>query len=142
MIVGLTSGCWDLLHIGHLRYLARCRALCDLLVVGVDCDLMVKAAKGDKRPIICEDERLQLVAAQTPVGRAVMLRTISDLHHLSVAWQVDKVFKHEGFATVPREEIVGVHGTKAELVIVPDEPGLVSTSAIIERVMCRYGVTR
>lgn len=48
-IVGVTSGCFDLLHFYHLRYLERCRALCDFLIVGVDSDILVHANKTSGR---------------------------------------------------------------------------------------------
>ena len=55
----LTQGSYDLLHIGHFKYLEEGRAQGDILVVGVDSDAKVKKRKGKNRPIISEDERLQ-----------------------------------------------------------------------------------
>lgn len=132
MIVGLTSGCFDLIHFGHVVYLESCKKLCDKLIVGVDSDKMVKEAKGSSRPIIPEQERLTMVNSLYPVDSAFIISTLGDLWNISTQFSVDKVFKHEGFKKVDR--VVGVAGTKAELVIVPDVPGLVSTSEIIARV--------
>ena len=61
MIVGMTSGCWDLLHASHLYYLDRCKEQCDRLIVGVDSDQLVKDNKGPHRPIHSEIHRLDLV---------------------------------------------------------------------------------
>jgi D-beta-D-heptose 7-phosphate kinase/D-beta-D-heptose 1-phosphate adenosyltransferase len=133
--VGLTSGCFDLIHMGHLHYLDRCRRLCDKLIVGVDCDAMVRKAKGSFRPIINEFDRLALVSMLSCVDAAFMLRDLDDLHRIAIQFRVSFVFKHEGFAMLKKEEIVGVHGTGAELVLVPDEPGFVSTTDIINRVL-------
>ena len=58
----LTSGTFDILHIGHGRYLSRARGLGDVLVVGIDSDAKVKARKGPHRPVVGEDERAEMVA--------------------------------------------------------------------------------
>lgn len=136
MIVGLTSGCFDLIHYGYVIYLERCKALCDKLIVGIDCDNLVKKTKGDKRPIIPEQERLAMVNNLAPVNSAFIVKQLEDLHTMAIHFNVNKVFKHEGFKKI--KWVVGVEGTSAELVIVPDVPGLVSTSEIIERVLVRY----
>jgi rfaE bifunctional protein nucleotidyltransferase chain/domain len=57
-----TNGCFDLLHIGHLRYLKAARALGDCLVVGINSDASVRAIKGPTRPITLEIERAELLA--------------------------------------------------------------------------------
>jgi D-beta-D-heptose 7-phosphate kinase/D-beta-D-heptose 1-phosphate adenosyltransferase len=136
MIVGLTSGCFDLIHFGHIAYLERCKTLCDKLIVGVDSDEMVRKSKGENRPIISEIERLAMVNSLSPVDSAFIIHEVGDLHPISVKFGVDKVFKHEGFRKP--EDVIGVVDTKAELVIVPDVPGLVSTSEIIDRILGRY----
>lgn len=57
-----TNGCFDLLHVGHLRYLQAARALGDRLVIGLNTDASVQALKGPTRPIVPEDERAELLA--------------------------------------------------------------------------------
>jgi len=57
-----TNGCFDLLHIGHVRYLAEARSYGDLLVVGVNTDASVRALKGPRRPLIPEAERAEMLA--------------------------------------------------------------------------------
>lgn len=57
-----TNGCFDILHVGHARYLEEARALGHLLVVGVNSDSSVRALKGDDRPLVPESERAELVA--------------------------------------------------------------------------------
>ena len=61
--VVLTNGCFDILHVGHLRYLEQARALGDLLVVGVNSDDSVRRLKGPDRPIVREFERVEVLAA-------------------------------------------------------------------------------
>jgi rfaE bifunctional protein nucleotidyltransferase chain/domain len=69
--VVLTNGVFDLLHVGHLRYLRAARALGDVLVVGVNADSSVRAAKPG-RPFVSEGERAELVAALEPVDFVVI----------------------------------------------------------------------
>ncbi len=65
--VVLTSGSFDLIHLGHVKYLARAKELGDVLVVGVDSDEKIRARKGDDRPLVPEMERLEMLAHQRPV---------------------------------------------------------------------------
>ena len=69
----LTNGHFDLLHIGHLRYLRQARALGDVLVVGINSDESVRVRKPG-RPLVPEDERAELVAALEPVDYAVIFQ--------------------------------------------------------------------
>jgi D-beta-D-heptose 7-phosphate kinase/D-beta-D-heptose 1-phosphate adenosyltransferase len=61
--VVFTNGCFDLLHRGHVEYLQKAKALGDLLVVGVNTDASVKRIKGEKRPIVGEEDRAHVLAA-------------------------------------------------------------------------------
>ncbi len=61
--IAFTNGCFDLLHAGHIRYLSEARALADYLVVAINSDASVRRIKGDKRPLIPQDERAEVMAA-------------------------------------------------------------------------------
>jgi D-beta-D-heptose 7-phosphate kinase/D-beta-D-heptose 1-phosphate adenosyltransferase len=63
----LTSGSFDLIHLGHVKYLARAKELGGILVVGVDSDAKIRRRKGEDRPMVPENERLELLAHQRPV---------------------------------------------------------------------------
>jgi D-beta-D-heptose 7-phosphate kinase/D-beta-D-heptose 1-phosphate adenosyltransferase len=63
----LTSGSFDLVHLGHVKYLARAKELGDVLVVGVDSDSKIRRRKGEDRPLVPERERLEMLAHQRPV---------------------------------------------------------------------------
>jgi rfaE bifunctional protein nucleotidyltransferase chain/domain len=63
----LTSGSFDLVHLGHVKYLARAKELGDVLVVGVDSDDKIRRRKGEDRPMVPEGERLEMLAHQRPV---------------------------------------------------------------------------
>ena len=61
--VVLANGCFDILHVGHLRYLREARSLGDVLVVAVNSDISMRAIKDEGRPILSQNERLALVSA-------------------------------------------------------------------------------
>ena len=65
--VVLTSGSFDLIHLGHVKYLVRAKQLGDVLAVGVDSDTKIRRRKGEDRPMVPEGERLELLAHQRPV---------------------------------------------------------------------------
>ncbi len=67
-----TNGCFDLLHVGHVRYLQEARAQGDLLVVGVNSDVSVKRLKGPTRPIQNESDRAEILAALAAVDFVVI----------------------------------------------------------------------
>src|SRR5579884_1735686 len=69
-----TNGVFDVLHVGHVRYLQAARALGDLLVVGVNGDAGVRRLKGPTRPFVPEDERAELLAALACVDYVTILR--------------------------------------------------------------------
>src|SRR5438128_11028574 len=63
----LTNGCFDVLHVGHVRYLQGARDLGDLLVVGINSDAQVAILKGEGRPLLAAGERAELVASLAAV---------------------------------------------------------------------------
>jgi D-glycero-beta-D-manno-heptose 1-phosphate adenylyltransferase len=65
--VVLTSGSFDLVHLGHVKYLAKAKELGDVLIVGVDGDAKIRRRKGEDRPMVPEAERLEMLAHQRPV---------------------------------------------------------------------------
>ena len=60
--IALTNGCFDILHIGHARYLKEAKKLADILIVGINSDLSVKKIKGENRPINNENDRSELLS--------------------------------------------------------------------------------
>ena len=67
-----TNGCFDLLHVGHIRYLQEARKLGDYLIIGLNSDKSVKKIKGSLRPIIPETERAEVLAALESVSFVVL----------------------------------------------------------------------
>lgn len=83
----LTQGTWDMVHIGHARYLEKAKGCGDVLIVGVDSDEKVKSRKGPNRPLIPEDERLEILTHLRSVN-AVFLKHLKD-----PKWQLVKTVK-------------------------------------------------
>ena len=136
MIVGLTSGTFDLFHHSHLLFLERCKSYCQKLIVGVDSNDLVKKTKGPKRPIHDEIHRFNLLSSLQVVDSCFILKSLEQLTQISIEFNVSKFFKCETFKDV--KHIYGVHDAKAELVIIPDLPGMISTSKIIQDILDRH----
>jgi D-beta-D-heptose 7-phosphate kinase/D-beta-D-heptose 1-phosphate adenosyltransferase len=76
----LTSGTYDIIHVGHANYLEKARAFGDFLIVGVDSDKKVQKRKGPDRPIVPQDERLLMLAHLRHVD-ALVLKDLGDPEH-------------------------------------------------------------
>ena len=63
-----TNGCFDILHVGHVRYLREAKKLGDLLVLGLNSDSSVRVLKGEKRPLVPQDERADVLAGLETVN--------------------------------------------------------------------------
>ncbi|HZG51235.1 MAG TPA: adenylyltransferase/cytidyltransferase family protein, partial [Pyrinomonadaceae bacterium] len=72
-----TNGCFDILHVGHVRYLEAARALGDALLVAINSDAAVRALKGDSRPVMSEGERAEMLAALGAVSHVTVFDALS-----------------------------------------------------------------
>ena len=132
-----TNGCFDLLHVGHIRYLELARDEGDLLVVGVNSDASVRKIKGPLRPVTPEQERSELVAALHCVDYVVLFDTPDPLPLIELFRPAVLV---KG-ADWPPDRIVGadvVCGGGGRVVRAPLMPES-STTGIIERIVNRFG---
>ena len=82
-VVVTTNGCFDILHLGHLRYLQAARQLGDLLVVAINSDASVRELKGENRPLIPEDERAEMLAGLECVDYVVIFPELTPIELLS-----------------------------------------------------------
>lgn len=82
-VVVTTNGCFDVLHLGHLRYLQAARQLGDLLVVAVNSDSSVRQLKGENRPLVPEDERAEMLAGLECVDYVVIFPESTPIELLS-----------------------------------------------------------
>jgi rfaE bifunctional protein nucleotidyltransferase chain/domain len=127
--VVFTNGTFDLLHLGHVRYLRQARALGDALIVGINSDRSVRAYKGPGRPVTSEEDRAEVVAALSCVDGVVIFDDDTP-HSLIDALRPDVLVKGADWA---EDAIVGrdiVEAGGGRVVRVPLEPGY-STTAII-----------
>lgn len=135
--VAFTNGCFDLLHAGHVRYLAKARATADLLVVGLNSDASVRAIKGVLRPINPDHLRAEVLAALACVDLVVIF-TEPDPLNLIRSLAPDVLVKG---ADWPEERIVGADWVKARggCVVRVELVADLSTSALIRTITERFG---
>ena len=127
----LANGCFDVLHVGHVRYLAGARELGGILVVGVNSDEQVAIQKGPGRPVLPAVERAEIVAAlesvtyvtifEEPTVEKLLLTLKPDVHAKGTDYTTD---------SVPERDVVRSYGGQVAIVGDPKDH---STSAIIAR---------
>jgi rfaE bifunctional protein nucleotidyltransferase chain/domain len=127
----LANGCFDVLHVGHVRYLAGARELGDVLVVGINSDEQVALQKGDGRPMLPAAERAEIVAALESVS-LVTIFSEPTVEELLLALKPDVHAKGTDYTTdtVPERDVVRSYGGQVAIVGDPKDH---STSAIIAR---------
>ncbi len=134
--VVFTNGCFDVLHAGHVEYLAWARAQGDALVVGLNNDASVRSLKGSRRPIVPFDDRAKLLLALRSVDVVVgfgertpevtLERVRPDVHVKSSQYREDEL---------PERTIVLAHG--GEIRLAPHVAGH-STTDVIAEIIARY----
>ena len=129
-----TNGCFDLLHVGHVRYLQAARALGDFLVVGLNGDRSVHELKGAGRPVTTENERAEIVAALACVDLVTIFPEIRATKFLA-AVRPGVYVKGGDYTprTLDQEEGAILKEIETAIHLIPFEPGY-STSGLIERI--------
>lgn len=132
-----TNGCFDILHVGHVRYLRAARGLGDALLVAINSDRSVRAIKGTERPFVNESERAEMLAALACVDfvtvfdaespRALIAELLPDVLVKGGDYALDEIHG--------REEVEAAGG---RVVALPFVEGA-STTGIVERVRRAYG---
>lgn len=127
--ITLTNGAFDLLHVGHVRYLRGAKALGGKLVVAINSDESVRALKGEGRPVMPQSERAEIVAALADVDalvifpeldvRAIIREIRPDIHAKGTDYTAD---------SVPERDVVVEYGGRVEIVGDPKDH---STSEIV-----------
>jgi rfaE bifunctional protein nucleotidyltransferase chain/domain len=130
--VVFTNGCFDLLHVGHVRLLEQARALGDVLVVGLNSDASVRTLKGEGRPLLPEHERAETLLGLESVTAVIVydedtpLRVVEtllpDVLVKGADWAED--------AIVGREEVEAAGGRVVRVALVPGR----STTRLVERI--------
>ncbi len=131
-----TNGCFDVLHVGHVRYLNRARALGDRLVVALNSDLSVRRIKGEFRPVVPEVERAEVLAALASVDylflfddltpQRIIDAIVPDVLVKGSDWEISRV--------VGRETVERAGGTVWTVPVVEGS----STSRIIRKVLDNF----
>ncbi|MFL6504976.1 MAG: adenylyltransferase/cytidyltransferase family protein [Candidatus Udaeobacter sp.] len=131
-----TNGCFDLLHVGHVRYLQAARALGDLLVVGLNGDRSVVELKGTGRPITPQRDRAEILAALECVDVVTVFPEVRATKFLAAVRPAVYV-KGGDYTpqTLDEEELAILTDTNAAIRLIPFEAGY-STSGLIEQI-CR-----
>ena len=133
----LANGCFDLLHVGHVRYLQAARALGDALVVGLNSDASVRRLKGPGRPVMRVAERAEILGALSAVDAVVVFdadtadvlitRLRPDVHAKGTDYTTD---------TVPEREAVAAGGGR---VAIAGDPKDHSSKDLIATILSRFG---
>jgi len=129
--VALANGCFDILHVGHVRYLEGARKEADVLVVGVNGDASVARLKGPGRPVMPEDDRALMVAGLRAVDHVVVFPE-DDVGHLLRTLRPDVHCKGTDYTpeTVPERDVVRSYGGRIAIV---GDPKRHDTRVLLER---------
>src|SRR4029077_5970925 len=131
-----TNGCFDLLHVGHVRYLQAARALGDFLVVGVNGDYSGRELKGNGRPIMTENDRAEILAALQSVDLVTIFPQKRATRFLAAV--KPSIYVKGGdytSETLNNEERRVLEKLNAEVRLIPFQPGY-STSGLVEQ-LCK-----
>jgi rfaE bifunctional protein nucleotidyltransferase chain/domain len=137
--VVFTNGCFDLLHVGHIRCLQQARSLGDVLIVGLNSDSSVQGLKGPGRPLVPQDERAEMLLALASVDYVIIFDDPTP-ERLIAALKPDIHCKGGDYANgkgkaMPEAEIVRGYG--GQVVILPYQ-AIHSTTALIERIQREF----
>ena len=134
--VVFTNGCFDLIHSGHVDYLVKAREMGDVLILALNTDVSIKRIKGDKRPILKQDERAFIVSNLKPVDYVTFFNEdtpaeiidylIPDVLIKGADWAIDKI--------VGRETVEKNGGEVKTIQFVTNQ----STTNIIETILSRF----
>jgi len=129
--VALANGCFDVLHVGHVRYLEGAKAEADVLVVGVNGDASVARLKGAGRPIMPAADRALLVAALRAADHVIVFEE-DDVSRLLLALRPDVHCKGTDYTaeTVPERDVVRSYGGRVAIV---GDPKRHDTRALLEK---------
>ena len=130
--IALANGCFDVLHVGHVRYLDGAAAEADVLVVGVNADASVRRLKGEGRPVMAAAERALLVAALRSVDHVVVFEE-DDVSRLLLALRPEVHCKGTDYTadSVPEREVVRSYGGRVAIV---GDPKQHDTRALLARI--------
>ncbi len=134
--IAFTNGCFDILHVGHVRYLREAKKTADILVLALNSDSSVRSIKGGKRPLIPEEERAELLASLEFIDFITIFQELTPLDLINYL-KPDVIIKGGDWA---EDKIVGRDDVKKWggcVVIIPEVEGK-STTNIVEKIKKEY----
>lgn len=132
-----TNGCFDILHVGHVRYLTAAKKRGDILVIGLNSDRSVKGLKGDKRPLIDETARAEVLSSLEVVDY-ISIFNESTANKIIADLQPDIYVKGGDYQIGKLPEVSTVASYGGEVQLIPVVTGA-STTDIIQEILRRYG---
>lgn len=136
--VAFTNGCFDLLHIGHIRYLSEAKRSADVLIVAINSDSSVRKIKGESRPITPQEERAEILSALSCVDYVTIFEETDPLRSISLI-KPDLLVKGGDYR---KEEVIGrevVEKDGGKVLIIPMIEGA-STTGLVGRIIQRSEV--
>ena len=134
--IAFTNGCFDILHVGHVRYLREAKKAGDILVLALNSDSSVRAIKGEERPLVSEEERAEILAALEFIDFVTIFPELTPLELINYL-KPDILIKGGDW---PEEKVVGREEVKkwgGSVAIIPEEEGK-STTNIVEKIKTVY----
>lgn len=135
--IAFTNGCFDILHVGHVRYLREAKKTADILVLALNSDSSVRAIKGEKRPVVGELERAEIIAALEFIDFVTIFPEPTPLELINLL-KPDVLIKGGDW---PEEKVVGreeIRTWGGRIAIIPEIKGK-STTNIVEKIKSLYG---
>lgn len=134
--IAFTNGCFDILHVGHVRYLKEARKTADVLILALNSDSSVRKLKGDKRPLVCEEERAEVLAGLECID---FITIFSELTPLEVICDLKPDILIKG-GDWPEDQVVGRNEIKQWggcVKLIPEVLGK-STTNIVDKIIAAY----
>ena len=134
--IAFTNGCFDILHVGHVRYLREAKKTADVLVLALNSDSSVRSLKGEKRPLMNEKERAEILAALECIDFVTIFQELTPLELINYL-KPDILIKGGDW---PEEKVVGREEIKkwgGRVAIIPEVEGK-STTNIVEKIKKLY----
>lgn len=131
--IAFTNGCFDILHVGHVRYLREAKKTADILVLALNSDSSVRAIKGETRPVVPEQERAEILAALECIDFVTIFPEPTPLELINLL-KPDVLIKGGDW---PEEKVVGreeVQTWGGKVAIIPEIEGK-STTNIVEKII-------
>jgi len=138
--IAFTNGCFDILHVGHVRYLREAKKTADVLVLALNSDFSVRSIKGEKRPLVSEEERAEILAALEFIDFVTIFEELTP-QELIVYLKPDVLIKGGDW---PEDKVVGRDDVKkwgGRVVLIPEVKGK-STTNIVEKIKEVYNANK